>query len=135
MKIFKLILLVFIIFLAIDYFGRSPLIKEIAELESPVDFLDEVRFDLLAQKYVPLGSPKEQVINQLESYGFTIYQRNKATELLECWQCDDVFITAIYDFKLLFLLPTLRSVINVGFKNGYVFLVKGVYVSSGALAS
>jgi len=33
MKIFKLILLVFVISLAIDYFGRSHLVKEIAALE------------------------------------------------------------------------------------------------------
>ncbi|MFZ1852222.1 MAG: hypothetical protein WAU15_08380, partial [Nitrosomonas sp.] len=34
-KIIKFILLVFVIALAIDYFGRSTLVKEIAELKKP----------------------------------------------------------------------------------------------------
>jgi len=66
MKILKLILLVFVIFLAIDYFGRSTLVKEIAALEKQPEPFKAVKLDSVVQKYIPLNSNKEQVINELE---------------------------------------------------------------------
>lgn len=65
MKIFKLILMVFVISLAIDYFGRSHLVKEIAGLEKQPAPFESVKLDSVLEKYIPLNSNKEQVIDLL----------------------------------------------------------------------
>ena len=98
MKIVKVLLsiLIALIILSfpIDYLRQSPLVREIAQLEAPVRFLDEVRFDALAEKYIPLGIEKEQAIRQLESYGFNIIRSDTVPRLLKCEQCDKEYVFA-----------------------------------------
>lgn len=134
MKIFKLILLVFIIFLAIDYFGRSPLIKEVAALEKqPVQF-EAVKLDHIIQKYIPLDSSKKQVISELEKLGFTVtkdYPLPSGLTLSDvlnthCRSCDDA-VLALYTFRFLFIIPTRFAGVTVGFKNGKIIMITGSY--------
>ena len=88
MKIINVLLSILIVLIIlsfpINYFKQSPLVREIAQLEPPARFLDEVRFDSLVQKYVPLGIEKEDAICQLEFYGFDITKSDKVLRLLEC---------------------------------------------------
>ncbi len=127
MKIFKFVLFLFIIFLLVDYFGRSPFVKEIAKLEEPVAF-ERIEIDSIAQKYFSLGSTKEQVVDSFKSYGFKVYEKNSAPRILDCEQCDDVFLRGIYDFKFLYILPTYRVVIDISFQNDRVVVINGIYI-------
>lgn len=87
-------------FSSINYFKQSSLIREIAQLEPPVRFLDEVRFDSLVQKYVPLGIEKEHAIRQLESYGLDIIKSDEVPRLLECEQWIKNMCTQVISSKI-----------------------------------
>ena len=134
MKILKLILLVFVIFLAIDYFGRSTLVKEIAALEKQPEPFKAVKLDSVVQKYIPLNSNKEQVINELEKLGFTVTKHYPLPSGLtlsdvlntRCKSCDDM-VLALYTFKFLFIIPTRFAGVTVGFKNGEIIMITGSY--------
>jgi len=115
MKILKLILLVFVIFLAIDYFGRSTLVKEIAALEKQPEPFKAVKLDSVVQKYIPLNSNKEQVINELEKLGFTVtkdYPLPSGLTLSDvlntrCKSCDDMALKSRSVATGLYWLPTM----------------------------
>lgn len=63
------------IFIPIDYFDRSILVKEIAELKKPIGF-EVMSIDSIVQKHILLGSSKEQVGNSLKSYGFEVLEES-----------------------------------------------------------
>jgi len=133
MKIFKFVLFLLIIFLLVDYFGRSSLVKEIANLENPVIF-ERTEIDSIAQKYFSLGNTKEQVIDSFKSYGFKVLEESVVPgfHLLDklkgdCNRCDDI-VVGIYDFKFLYIMPTYRIVIDIGFQNERVVMIKGTYL-------
>jgi len=134
MRIIKLILLVFVIALAIDYFGRSPLVREIAGLEKqPVPF-ESVKLDSVLQKYIPLDSNKEQVINLLEKSGFKVskdYPLPSGLTFFDvlnayCKDCDDI-VLALYSFKFLLIIPVRFAGAVVGFKDGKIIMISGSY--------
>ncbi len=127
MKIFKLILLLFIVFLLVDYFGRSPLVKEIASLEDPVPF-EKRPIDSITQKYFLFESTKEQIINNFKTNGFIVYEDKDAPRRLDCAQCDEIFLRGIYDFKFLYIIPTYRIVIDIGFQNEHAVVITGTYL-------
>ena len=134
MKIIKVLLSILIVLTAlsfpIDYLRQSPLVREIAQLEAPVRFLDEVRFDALAEKYIPLGIEKEQAIRQLESYGFNIISSDIVPRLLKCEQCDKEYIFASYQFKNIYIIPSYLVSIQIGFQNGRVNIIAAVLFHS-----
>ncbi|MCC8995628.1 MAG: hypothetical protein LM517_00910 [Nitrosomonas sp.] len=135
MKIIKFILLVFVIALAIDYFGRSPLIKEVAELKKPIGF-EVVNIDSIVQKYILPGSCKEQVVNRLKSYGFEVLEESPVPgfyfmDILKdkCDQCSDI-VVGVYIFKFLYILPAYKISIDIGFQDDHAIFISGGYVQS-----
>lgn len=135
MKIIKFILLVFVIALAIDYFGRSTLVKEIAELKKPSGF-EVVNIDPIVQKHILPGSSKEQVVNPLKSYGFEVSEESVVPGFFlmdkltgKCDQCNDI-VVGIFEYKFLFIFVTYRVVIDIGFQDGRAAIIIGSYVQS-----
>jgi len=134
MKIFKLILLVFVISLAIDYFGRSPLVREIAGLEKQPAPFESVKLDSVLEKYIPLDSNKEQVIDLLEKSGFKVFKDYplpsgvtiSSTLDTHCRDCDDI-VSSLYTFKFFFIIPTRFAGAVIGFKNGKIIMISGSY--------
>ncbi|MBL8497387.1 hypothetical protein ABF87_14490 [Nitrosomonas sp. JL21] len=122
----SILIVLIILSFPINYFKQSPLVREIAQLEPPVRFLDEVRFDSLVQKYIPLGIEKEHAIRQLESYGFDIIKSDEVPRLLECEQCDKEYVYASYQFKNIYIIPSYLVSIQMGFQNGRVSIIAAV---------
>jgi hypothetical protein len=114
----------------IDYFRQSLLVREIAQLEALVRFLDEVRFNVLAEKYIPVGIEKKQAILQLESYGFNIIRSNTVPRLLKCEQCDKEYVSASYQFKNIYIIPSYLVSIQIGFRNERVNIIAAVLFHS-----
>lgn len=118
--LFNILIVLIVLSFPIEYLRQSPLVREIAQLEPPVKFLDEVRFDALAEKYIPLGIEKEQAIRQLESYGFNIIRSDDVPRLFKCEQCDKESVVANYQFKKIYIIPSYLVSIEIGFQNGRV---------------
>lgn len=60
---------------------------------------------------------KEQVVYIFRSYGLKVIEKKSAHRILDCEQCDDEFLRGIYDFNFLYIIPTYRIAIDIGFQN------------------
>jgi hypothetical protein len=127
LQIRKIILLLFISILIGGC--ASPLKREIWRLDEPRG--DEIiRIDNTVKEYIPLGSSKEQTIKTLKSSGFKVIEEQKHPNNIDFEESDDVMLLGINEFrKSISLFPDYRLVVEVGFQQETVNIVKAHYMT------
>jgi hypothetical protein len=107
----------------------SPLKREVWELDEPRGS-EVIRIDNLVKQHIPIGSSKEQAIKTLKSSGFKVIEEKKHPDNVDFEESDDVMLLGIDEFrKSISLFPDYRLVVEVGFQQEIVNIVKAQYMT------
>lgn len=125
---FKSILLPLLIVLAIlsGCIRDKSLLDEIKALPEPNGY-NKIIIDYIVGNYIEKGLTREEVAVTLRRYGFWVGSWPKNETDPDFAACENGVLFGVYEFKLLFLFPDLKIIIDIGFENHVSSVIKGRY--------
>jgi hypothetical protein len=108
-----------------DYIITGKMIKEVRMLPYP-EPAKPTNIDNIVKKYIPIGISRKEAKDILVAEGFNIFEQNKAID--NCADCDTFRVIASYEHIPLFMyVYDYAIVVHVGFRNGRVAILQGLY--------